>query len=75
VIEALVTAIPDTLNQGIAPEVADRQQLAMFVDDDIIAAIREQMRKVLVAAVASAYVCLCRGPETFDLQLVKQFRT
>jgi len=56
VIEALVPAVPDALNQGIEPEVADRQHLAMFVDDDITAAIREQMRKALVAAVASAYI-------------------
>ena len=77
VIEALVPAVPDALNQGIEPEVADRQHLAMFVDDDIIAAIREQMRKALIAAVASAYLCFggpdqdrrgdCLAPSKFEM--------
>ena len=61
---ALVPAVPDALNQGNAPEVADRQHLAMFVDDDIIAAIREHMRKALGAAVASAYLCF-GGPDQY----------
>lgn len=53
----LVPAVPDALNQGIAPEYADRPHLAMFVDDDIVAAIRSHMREALRAAVASAYLC------------------
>jgi hypothetical protein len=57
VVAALVPAVRAKLNQGIAPEHASRQHLAMFVDDNIIAAIRRNMREALRAAVLSAYQC------------------
>ena len=57
VVAALVPAVRDELNQGIAPAHTSRRHLAMFVDDDIIAAIRRNMREALRAAVWSAYQC------------------
>ena len=77
VVAALVPAVRDELNQGIAPAHASRRHLAMFVDDNIIAAIRRHMREALRAAVQSAYQCFghpdadrrgaCLAPQKFDL--------
>jgi len=50
-----VPAVPDALNQGVAPEFTDRPSLIMYVDDDICCAIRPQMRDALRSAVGSAY--------------------
>jgi len=52
---AFVPAVKDALNQGVAPEFADRPSLIMYVDDDINCAIRPQMREALRCAVGSAY--------------------
>ena len=76
-LDTLVPAVRDDLNQGIAPQYENRHHLAMFVDDNIIAAIREHMREALTAAVASAYQCFgdpaldrrgaCLAPAKFDM--------
>ena len=50
-----VPAVRDALNQGVAPEFANRPSLVMYVDDDINCAIRPQMRDALRGAVGSAY--------------------
>jgi hypothetical protein len=54
-VAAFVPAVPDALNQGVAPEFADRPSLIMYVDDDINCAIRPHMREALRGAVGSAY--------------------
>ena len=77
ILDTLVPAFRDDLNQRIAPQYEHRHHLAMFVDDNVIAAIREHMREALTAAVASAYQCFgdpafdrrgaCLAPSKFDL--------
>jgi hypothetical protein len=51
----IVPAVRDALNPGISPDLERRRHLSMFVDDNITAAIRSQMREALIAAVESAY--------------------
>jgi hypothetical protein len=45
VLDALVPAVRDELNQGIVSEFADRNHLAICLDDNIIAEIRAHIRK------------------------------
>jgi hypothetical protein len=74
---AIPPALPDSQNQGIPPELRERGQISMFVDDNCAVDIRNNIIGAIGAAVGSAYECFgfpnedrrlpCLRDDKFDL--------